>query len=376
MISARKARLTMGQFAGDAWTGGGLVCSVGWVDRGDERPPLKGADEGGILEALRDAGVLAAGEDARLSPLAGGVSSDIFRIDTDLGRTLAVKRSIPRLRVEADWRAPVRRWAGEVRWLRLVRALDARLAPEVLAVVPSAHIFVMAFLDPATHPVWKDTMAAGHVDPAFAGAVGRDLARIHAYSAGRSDIALDFADSDCFHALRVSPFLLFTAERHPDLGQRLRRLAGYLATRRFALVHGDISPKNILIGPEGPVFLDAECVAYGDPAFDLAFCLTHLLLKTVWLKPHGEALMTAFDALRSSYAAGVTWEPASLLDRRAAALVGALLLARVDGKSPAPYLTDTADQAFVRQAARGLLAAYDVDLAGLLSTWRAALAAW
>jgi aminoglycoside phosphotransferase (APT) family kinase protein len=338
--------------------------------------PVVRAEEAGILEALRSVGLLAAGENARLRPLAGGVSSDVFRVDIEGGRALAVKRSIPRLRVAADWRAPVRRWAGEVRWLRLVRSLDARLAPAVLAEVPEAYVFAMAFLDPATHPVWKETLAAGHIDPAFAGAVGRDLARIHAHTAGRADIAADFADSDCFHALRVSPFLLFTAERHLDLAPRLRALAEDLGTRRTALMHGDISPKNILIGPQGPVFLDAECVAYGDPAFDLAFCLTHLLLKTVWLKPHAEALMAAFEAFRLTYAAGTDWEAPTALDRRAAALVSALLLARVDGKSPAPYLTDAADQGFVRETARRLLAAHDLDLAGLLSRWRGALASW
>jgi aminoglycoside phosphotransferase (APT) family kinase protein len=334
---------------------------------------LERADEAGILEALRAVGVLGPGEGATLTPLAGGVSSDVFRLDTESGRVLAVKRSITRLRVAADWRAPVRRWAGEVRWLRLARAIDPRLAPEVLAVVPEAFLFVMAFLDPATHPVWKATMAAGHVDPAFAGAVGSDLARIHARTAGREDFASAFAASDCFFDLRISPFLLFTADRHPDLAPRLRDLAEDLGSRRIAVMHGDVSPKNILIGLEGPVFLDAETAAYGDPAFDLAFCLTHLLLKTVWLRPKGEALAAAFDALRHAYFGGVTWESAPALERRAAPLIAALLLARVDGKSPAPYLTDAGDQAFVRRTARRLLAASDLDLDALLGAWRADL---
>jgi aminoglycoside phosphotransferase (APT) family kinase protein len=329
-----------------------------------------GVDEPGLLEALRACGLLRPGEGVKLQPLTGGVSSDVFRVDTGNGRTLVVKRSIPRLRVKEEWLAPVERVAGEVRWLRLARSIDPRLAPEVLAELPEAHVFAMEYLEPATHPVWKDEMAAGRVDPAFAAAVGRDLALIHARTAGRPDIAAAFDTYEFFFALRVSPFLLFTADRHPDVAARLRLLADDLGRRKVALMHGDVSPKNILVGPRGPVFLDAETTAYGDPAFDLAFCLTHLLLKTVWLRPNREAVMASFDALRHAYAAGLTWEPPHGLSARAAALVSALLLARVDGKSPAPYLTDPADKAFVRESAMDLLGEPALDLEGLAARWR------
>ncbi|MDB5484020.1 MAG: putative aminoglycoside phosphotransferase [Caulobacteraceae bacterium] len=329
-----------------------------------------GVEERGLLEALRASGLLKPGEGARLQPLAGGVSSDVYRVDTAEGRTLVVKRSIPRLRVAEEWLAPVERVAGEVRWLKLARSIDPRLAPKVLAELPEAHVFAMEFLEPATHPVWKDEMAAGRVDPAFAAGVGRDLALIHARTAGRADIASAFDTYEFFFALRVSPFLLFTADRHADVAPRLRALAENLGRRKIALMHGDVSPKNILVGPRGPVFLDAETTAYGDPAFDLAFCLAHLLLKTIWLRPQREAVMTSFDALRHAYAAGLAWEPPEDLSVRAAALVAALLLARIDGKSPAPYLTDPADKAFVRRSAKALLAIADLDLDGLAARWR------
>ena len=332
--------------------------------------PLDTLSHAGFLEALRGCGLVGPAENATFRPLAGGVSSDIFRVDTETGRTLAVKRSIPRLRVAAEWLAPVERAAGEVRWLRLVREIDSRLAPRVLAEIPEISVFAMEFLDPANHPVWKDEMAGGRVDPGFAAAVGRDLVLIHSRTAGRSEIAEAFATDDCFFALRTSPFLLFTAERDGDVAPQLRALAADLAVRKVALMHGDISPKNILAGPAGPIFLDAECVAYGDPSFDIAFCLTHLLLKTVWLRDWREAVMASFRALWEAYRLGVDWEESAALDRRAAGLISALLLARVDGKSPAPYLTGAADKNLVRQTAKRFLSMQGLEIDTLSTLWR------
>jgi tRNA A-37 threonylcarbamoyl transferase component Bud32 len=297
------------------------------------------------------------------------VSSDIHGVRTADGRTLVVKRSIPRLRVAADWRAPVERDAVEVSWLRTVRALDAALAPEVLAWSPQRHLFVMPWLDA---PVWKQEMAAGRVDPAFARQVGAQIARIHTAAVGKAEIAARFPGAACFDALRIDPFLRFTAARHPDVAGRIGELAEDLTRRRTTLVWGDASPKNILAAPEGPVFLDAETAVIGDAAFDVAFCLTHLLLKTLWLATQSEAVMASFMQLRDAYLAGVGFEPKADLSRRAAALIGALLLARVDGKSPAGYL-DAHQETIVRRRAKAVLARPDLDLATLPAFWRSGL---
>ena len=92
------------------------------------------------------------------------------------------------------------------------------------------------------------------------------------------------------------------------------------------------------VGPDGPVFLDAECAWWGDPAFDLAFCLNHLLLKCLWMSARPGGLLACFDAMAKTYLRGVTWEDAGALGVRAAGLLPGLLLARVDGKSPVEYI--------------------------------------
>ncbi len=304
-----------------------------------------------------------------LTPLSGGVCSDIFKVAVDDGRVVVIKRLLGRMRVAASWTAPAGRAGREAAWLRLAREVDPYLAPCVLAEAPGGRLFVMEYLDAATHPVWKGLLAAGKVDLAFARAVGASLARLHAATAGRPDIAARFAGDETFRALRIAPFLMHAASRHPDVAPAIRGLAAGLADRKIALVHGDVSPKNILAGPHGPVFLDAETVVFGDPAFDFAFCLSHLLLKALWVRAARQVMMEAFAALHDAYLAAVDWEPPAHLAARAGPLIASLLLARVDGKSPAPYLTDPADQDFVRRQAKAFLHASDLTLADVARIW-------
>ena len=141
-----------------------------------------------------------------------------------------------------------------------------------------------------------------------------------------------------------------------------------LATKR-ALVHGDVSPKNILQGPAGPVFLDAECAWFGDPAFDLAFCLNHLLLKGAREGADRMHYNSAFSALASAYLAAVDWENADGLEARAAALLPALFLARIDGKSPVEYLARESERAAVRRCAMPLIADPPPRLKDVAGAW-------
>lgn len=316
-----------------------------------------------IIEALRGAGLAGEGE-VVLQPLTGGVSCDVWKVDGPAG-PIVVKRPLPQLRVAAEWLAPVERGTSEVRWLRRARGVDRHIAPDVLAELPTGHAFAMRFLPGC--PVWKDELMAGRVDADFAAQVGKGIAAVHAATAYNDGDRADFPNDDMFRALRVDPFLLYVAQHDAELAPALTALAADLSGRKIALVHGDVSPKNILVSADGPVFLDAECAVYGDPAFDLAFCTTHLLLKAVW---SGDArLKTAAVALVAAYRAGIDWEDADDLLLRAGKLTAALLLARVEGKSPAPYLTDPEHKNIVRDQARALISApQSVD--ALVANWK------
>src|SRR6185436_14967441 len=209
------------------------------------------------------------------------------------------------------------------------------------------------YLDAGAYPVWKTLLSEGRADVGFAAQVGRTLARIHAATTA---LAAAFPTDAIFFAIRLEPYLLATGAQHPALKARLEALVERTAATKVCLVHGDVSPKNILAGPRGPVFLDAECAWYGDPAFDIAFCLNHLLLKCLWVPQATMRFLACFDALAGAYLSGVSWESASDAESRAASLLPALLLARVDGKSPVEYLTQDAEKQKVRDFARAFIA--------------------
>ncbi len=323
-----------------------------------------------LLDALRRMSIVSADTPMVLSPLAGGVSSDIYRADLP-SRVICVKRALAKLKVAADWHAPVERSRYEVEWMRVAASVAPGAVPEILGVDTETGSFAMAYLPPQTHPVWKTQLLAGTVAPEVAEAVGDVLGRIHAATADRPDLAARFPTADIFYAIRLEPYLVATARVHGDLAPRLHALVETTRTTRRALVHGDFSPKNLLIGPAGPVILDAECAWYGDPAFDAAFVLNHLLLKGAWRPARRARYVAAFDSLAAAWLAHATWEPRAALEARTAALLPALTLARIDGKSPVEYLTDDAVRADVRAFARPLIAAPETSLAAIAARWAA-----
>ena len=321
-----------------------------------------------ILAVLRRAGLLDFGDEPEGEPLTGGVSSDIWLVRLT-ERSVCVKRALAQLRVKADWRAPVERSGYEAAWMRIAGRIVPGAVPELLYEDRAAGAVVMAYLEPGSHRLWKEALRQGEAEPQVAAAVGDRLGRIHAATARRPDIAAQFPTDAIFHDIRLEPYLLATAQAHPGLGTALRRVARRTATTKLALVHGDVSPKNILLGPEGPVFLDAECAWYGDPAFDLAFCLNHLLLKCLWTPAAAPGFLGCFDALVQGYLERVDWEPRAELEARAAGLLPGLFLARIDGKSPVEYVSALADKERVRRVASAFLIAPADALAAVREAW-------
>ncbi len=285
--------------------------------------------------------------------MTGGVASDIARVDLP-GRSVAVKFALPKLKVAADWRAPVHRNAAEYAWLQVAARVAPGVAPKLYGRSEDLHGFALEFITGDDVWLWKSGLLDGRRDTGQAALVGDLLGRIHAASAEPGFDRAPFANRDDFHAIRLEPYLLYTAQAHPDDAERLTRLAADLYKAETVLVHGDVSPKNILFRDAGPVLLDAECATMGDASFDLAFCLNHLAIKSLHLPETRDDLLASVLRLWGGYRPHVTWEDATALEARVCALLPALMLARVDGKSPVEYL-DEAGQGRLRALALALL---------------------
>jgi aminoglycoside phosphotransferase (APT) family kinase protein len=317
---------------------------------------------------------LAPGIAASGKRLTGGVSSDIWRIDLPAG-PVCIKRALAKLRVAADWQAPVERNRYEARWMQRANAAAPGAAPQLLGIDEASGALAMQFLPPDRYALWKAQLRDGDADPAFAAAVATSLVRIHAATAADATVAADFPTDRIFYDIRLEPYLVATSQVYPDLAPQLNALVTTTQANKRALVHGDVSPKNILRGSDGPVFLDAECAWWGDPAFDLAFCLNHLLLKCLWTPRATAGFLACFDAFAAAYRAGIGWELPEALEARAARLLPGLFLARVDGKSPVEYVTSEPDKDRVRRTARALLAHPVERLSEVRQAWAKELAA-
>lgn len=328
-----------------------------------------------FLGALARMGLLSAGEQPAFEPLTGGVSSDIVRVTLARG-VICIKRALPKLKVQADWQAPVERNRFEIEWMRTAGRIVPDAVPHILGEDAGSGMFAMEYLEPGRHPVWKFQLRDGDISAGVAAAVGRNIAAIHGDTAGNTDVALAFATDHIFFPIRLEPYLSATAIKHPDCAERLDSLVRVTGATKKALVHGDVSPKNILVGPKGPIFLDAECAWYGDPAFDLAFCLNHLLLKCVWRPQSHAAYLECFDALAAAYLGAVTWETRADIEARTSHLLPGLFLGRVDGKSPVEYITTEVDRDRVRRVARALLLDPVRRLEEIRAAWQREIGTW
>jgi aminoglycoside phosphotransferase (APT) family kinase protein len=326
------------------------------------------SDTDEIIAACRRMNLITPDEQPAITALSGGVSSFIVRVDTARG-SICVKRALPQLRVATEWRAPVERNGAEVAWMSVAGQLAPGFVPRILGVDRELQAFAMNYLDPTEHRVWKEQLRDGVICASTAQSVATNLLAIHKQTAKRPDVARAFANDATFFSIRLDPYFAAAARVHPDCASTLHALMETTANTKLALVHGDVSPKNILVGAHGAVLLDAECACYGDPAFDVAFCLNHLLLKCLWRPAYVAGYLACFDAFTSSYLPALSWEPRSQFEQRACLLLAAMMLARVDGKSPVEYLTEESEREVVRRFARRYLLAPAQRLDAIRNVW-------
>jgi 5-methylthioribose kinase len=296
-------------------------------------------------------------EEPAVSVLAGGVSNRTVLVElTASGEGWVVKQALPKLRVATDWFSDPRRIHREALGLRWL----AGLAPPG-AITPLVfedhenHLLAMEAV-PEPHENWKSMLLDGRLDEDHVEQFGRLLGTIHrgGYER-RREAALVFDDRTFFESLRLEPYYGYAAERVPTASAFLRSLVAETRARRETLVHGDYSPKNVLVREGRLVLLDHEVIHFGDPAFDLGFSLTHFLSKAHHLPGMREGFADAARFYWATYREVVEELPwAADIEERAVRHTLGCLLARVAGRSPLEYL-DEGELARQREAVLALL---------------------
>ena len=302
--------------------------------------------------------------EVQVSLLTGGVSNRVILVEFEDAQrpNWVIKQARDRLAVEQEWLCSVERVLREMDMLQICNQLigtSSALAGQRRAVVPEIlfedrenYVYAMTAADSDSR-VWKQDLLAGHVDPQVAECCGWLLGVLHSQSWGADSVRQRIASTEFFDDLRLDPYYRQVARVHSELEDPVAKLLQSNLENRHCLVHGDFSPKNILVNDRAVVLLDFEVGHYGDPAFDLGFFLTHLHIKTLISGNRFDDYAALIDGFWGAYKTQMMTvldtSEMSALECRACLNLGGCLLARVDGKSPVEYLTDASQQELVRR---------------------------
>jgi 5-methylthioribose kinase len=310
------------------------------------------------VPAFLRARALSAAADNRwtVTQLTGGVSGSVFSA-FDGSQRFVVKQSLGKLAVTDDWTAPRERILNEARVLQIVGDTVPDHSPTVLDVDEASLTITMEHA-PEGWSDWKSELLAGAVDTRLAADLGRSLGSIHASTASRTWHVAPDDGASVFLALRIEPFHYTIADRMPELADSVLEVAARTLARRECLVHGDFSPKNILVAPkthaEGRGFwiIDDEVGHRGDPTFDVAFLMSHLALKSIRA---GQLASSDLSDAGVSFLAGYAEKANVPKWQELAQQIGCMMLGRIVGRSPVNYLNDNQRRLAVNAGTKLLL---------------------
>lgn len=306
--------------------------------------PIDIEDPAVLRRYLTIAGLLADSEPVSMAVLPGGVSGRTVLIEWPDGRGRVFKQALPKLRVAVDWfsdPARIHREALGLHWLGKLAPPGS--VPALAFEDPEEHILGMDAV-PRPHDNWKTLLLAGRLDDDHVRQFGRWLGTVHRRSwLQRDELAPVFDDRSFFDSLRIEPYYQYTASRMPAAAAFLSDLIDDTRSRRLALVHGDYSPKNVLVHAGRLVVLDFEVIHWGDPAFDVGFGLTHVLSKAHHARDRRADFARAASNFFGAYAESLGDVPwAGIVEPHAVRHALGCLLARAEGRSPLEYLGLTA----------------------------------
>ena len=340
-----------------------------------KEPILLSADN--VKDYLAGHGLWPAGLPMSVRELGGGVSNTVLLVEGK-GRDgeekrWVVKQSLEKLRVKDDWRSERSRIFREAEAIQaLGPVLSPETVPQIVHVGHDDYLFAMTAA-PAGSATWKEALLEGQIDMGVAGQAGRLLARMITASHHNPSFRTAFADRTVFDQLRIDPYYRTTAARHPDVRPLIRKLIHDSWQVRSALVHGDFSPKNMLVQDMHIFLIDFEVVHWGDPAFDAGFLLNHLFLKAFHQPRFAGAYFSAAREFWGELVRGTAGAAPVDFESMTLRHLGALMLARIDGKSPVEYIRDEPTKGHARRFAKWLMLEGMHSLEDTMSAARKAL---
>lgn len=307
--------------------------------------------EDSVVSYLVEKGIISANDQAEVEVLTGGVSNVVLAITTP-SKKLVLKQALAELKVAEKWEADQRRAIVEANAIALFHKLSPDQVPNLVFLDPERFVLILDRV-PVGSTVWKSDLLDGVINPDVAEVLGKTLAQWHNFGETNKEARLQFMEDSLFEQLRVDPFYRFVAAKNENLGAVISKLIAELEGDKTTIVHGDFSPKNIMVGMDDQVYiLDFEVTHVGNPVFDLAFLLAHLLCKLFRTnEPLEEKLLIASaERFVSSY------EKIRPISKSLSLHTALIALARVEGKSPVNYL-DKAQQDQLVKYTKGILGA-------------------
>jgi aminoglycoside phosphotransferase (APT) family kinase protein len=302
-------------------------------------------------------GLVRSDEEVSVHELGGGVSNIVLMVEWpgSPDRRWVLKQSLEKLRVKDDWRSERSRIFCEAEAIQaLQHVLGGTALPEVVHIDRDNFLMAMTAA-PLGSLAWKDLLLGRRGDAAVAREAGLLLAKMINASREDGTLAATFRDRTVFDQLRIDPYYRTTAARHPVLQREFDDLIGATLEIRTSLVHGDYSPKNMLVRGENIFLIDFEVVHWGDPSFDAAFLMNHLFLKAFYLSPASPQFISLVHDFWNTLHAALGPGSAAGFEAMTLRHLGGLMLARIDGKSPVEYIQDETTKERVRKAATRIL---------------------
>ena len=280
--------------------------------------------------------------------LTGGVSSEVYHVKT-IKNNYCIKRSLKRLLVKKKWIVNTNRIKFEYLWLKHCQNILKRNIPNTYEFNNKKKYIVMEYLKTSQYKTLKQLYFNKIININTIRSISKHLYKIHSNSSNYKTKKTFEGNYKNFYDLRLDPYFNEVGRVYPKYKGYIKKINESYIKHSNTLVHGDFSPKNILVGKNKIIYLDAECCNFGDPVFDLVFFTNHLLIKSIFFKDKSQEFIKLYISFYKEYLSNLSTKNFNSYIDRIIKMTPIMLLSRVDGKSPVEYINKVKIKNIIRK---------------------------